>query len=63
MPGAGPAELAARLRVPLVAVDIPGPASHDGGHLDPASAFDWSRALLEALLPYLTGLTSGAAER
>lgn len=60
MPGAAPAAVAARLGVPLVAPDIPGPTSHDGGHLDAPSAFDWSRAFLDALAPHLADLTRGA---
>lgn len=56
MPGAGPAEVARRLRVPLVAPEIPGPTSADQSHLDAASAHDWTRAFLDALAPHLTGL-------
>lgn len=57
MPGAGPAELADRLGVPLITVDIPGPTSHDGGHLDAASARDWTRGFLAAFTPYLDDAT------
>lgn len=60
MPGAGPAELAARLGVPLVTANIPGPASHDGGHLDAPSAHDWSRAFLDALAPHLADVAGRA---
>ncbi len=53
MPGAGPLELAERLRVPLVTVDIPVPTSADHSHLDAASAHDWTRAFTAALGPLL----------
>lgn len=56
MPGAGPAELARRLHVPLVAPGIPAPTSADQSHLDAASAHDWTRAFLGALAPHLDGL-------
>ena len=56
MPGAGAAETARRLGVPLVVADIPGPMSADHSHLDEASAHDWTRAFLERLAPELDAL-------
>lgn len=55
MPGAGAAEMARHLAVPLVIAEIPAPTSADDSHLDEASAHDWTRAFLDALAPHLDG--------
>ncbi|MFN7978022.1 MAG: hypothetical protein U0P30_07795 [Vicinamibacterales bacterium] len=57
MPGAGAAETARRLGVPLIVADIPAPTSADHSHLDSASAHDWTRAFLDQLAPELDALT------
>lgn len=59
MPGAGALEIAERLQVPLVTVDIPVPTSADHSHLDAASAHDWTRAFTAALTPYLDVIPGG----
>lgn len=63
MPGAGPAEMARRLRVPLVVADVTAPASPDHSHLDPASAHDWTRAFLAALAPFLEPIATAEDDR
>lgn len=62
MPGAGAAETARRLGVPLVVAHIPAPTSADHSHLDAASAHDWTRAFVEQLAPQLAGLTAPDGE-
>lgn len=53
MPGAGPAQFAALLGVPLVIPEVAALTTHDHSHLSQASAHDWSRALVQALAPHL----------
>lgn len=53
MPGAGPAQFAALLGVPLVIPEVAALTTHDHSHLSQASAHDWSHALVQALAPHL----------
>lgn len=53
MPGAGPARFATLLDVPLVIPEVAALTTHDHSHLSQGSAHDWSRALVQALTPYL----------
>lgn len=56
MPGAGAAETARRLGVPLLVANVTAPTSVDHSHLDAASAHDWTRAFLDQLAPEIDRL-------
>ena len=55
--GAGPAQFASLLQVPLVAPSVAGLTTYDGSHLTPTSALEWARAFVAALEPHLMGVS------